>query len=109
MGVTRYWRYSQERKQQLIDEGRAVQTAPDNVAQYKRYLNEMPGVAQQDLCVDKGPASPQVVEYVHFPTQKPLELFDRIIKAIFNEGDMFLDPFAVCADACVAPERLHPE
>ena len=45
-------------------------------------------------------------ERVGYPTQKPLALLDRIIKASSNEGDMVLDPFAGCATACVAAERL---
>ena len=45
-------------------------------------------------------------EKVGYPTQKPLKLLDRIIKASSNEGDMVLDPFAGCATACVAAERL---
>ena len=42
----------------------------------------------------------------NYPTQKPLKLLDRIIKASSNEGDMVLDPFCGCATACVAAERL---
>ena len=41
------------------------------------------------------------------PTQKPLELYERIIKASSNEGDLVLDPFAGCATTCVAAERLN--
>ena len=41
-----------------------------------------------------------------FPTQKPLALLERIIKASSNEGDMVLDPFCGCATACVAAENL---
>ena len=41
MGVTRYWRYSKERMQQLVGEGRIVQTRPGAVPAYKRYLDEM--------------------------------------------------------------------
>ena len=48
----------------------------------------------------------QAKERVGYPTQKPLALLDRIIKASSNEGDMILDPFAGCATACVAAERL---
>ena len=44
-------------------------------------------------------------ERTGFPTQKPLALLDRIIKASSNEGDVVLDPFAGCATACVAAER----
>ena len=42
-----------------------------------------------------------------YPTQKPLALLERIIKASSNEGDMILDPFCGCATACVAAEKLN--
>ena len=45
-------------------------------------------------------------ERVGYPTQKPLALLERIIKASSNPGDLVLDPFAGCATACVAAERL---
>ena len=45
-------------------------------------------------------------ERVGYPTQKPLALLERIIKASSNEGDVVLDPFAGCATACVAADRL---
>ena len=45
-------------------------------------------------------------ERLGYPTQKPLALLDRIIKASSNKGDVVLDPFAGCATACVAAERL---
>ncbi len=45
-------------------------------------------------------------EKVGYPTQKPLALLDRIIESSSNEDDMILDPFAGCATACVAAERL---
>ena len=41
-------------------------------------------------------------ERTGYPTQKPLALLDRIIKASTNEGDVVLDPFCGCATACVA-------
>ena len=45
-------------------------------------------------------------ERVGYPTQKPLALLERIIKASSNEGDVVLDPFCGCATACVAAEKL---
>ena len=41
-----------------------------------------------------------------YPTQKPLKLLERIIKASSNEGDFVLDPFCGCATTCVAAEKL---
>lgn len=40
-------------------------------------------------------------------TQKPLKLYERIIKAASKEGDLVLDPFCGCATTCVAAERLQ--
>ena len=45
-------------------------------------------------------------ERVGYPTQKPLALLNRVIRASSNEGDMILDPFCGCATACVAAENL---
>ena len=36
----------------------------------------------------------------------PIALYERIILASSNEGDVVLDPFAGCATTCVAAERL---
>jgi adenine-specific DNA-methyltransferase len=33
-------------------------------------------------------------EYEKHPTQKPIALLERIIKASSNEGDLILDPFS---------------
>ena len=45
-------------------------------------------------------------ERVGYPTQKPLALYERIITATTQRGDIVLDPFAGCATTCVAAERL---
>lgn len=46
-------------------------------------------------------------ERMGYPTQKPLSLLDRIIKASSNEDDVVLDPFCGCATTCIAAEILH--
>ena len=48
----------------------------------------------------------QSKERAGYPTQKPLALLERIIKASTNEGDVVLDPFCGCATTCVAAEKL---
>ena len=45
-------------------------------------------------------------EKTGYPTQKPLALYERIIKASSNEGDWILDPFCGCATTPIAAERL---
>ena len=41
-----------------------------------------------------------------YPTQKPLALYERIIQASSNEGDVVMDPFCGCATTPIAAERL---
>ena len=45
-------------------------------------------------------------ERMGYPTQKPLALYERIIRASSNEGDLVLDPFCGCATTPIAAERL---
>ena len=107
MGVTRYWRYSQQRMQQLIDAGRIVQTRPGAVPRYKRYLDEMPGISLQDIWNDIGPIPSQASERLGYPTQKPVGLLERIISSSSNEGDVVLDPFCGCGTAVAAAHKLN--
>ena len=107
MGVTRYWRYSKEKMDELVKEGRIIQTHPGAVPRYKRYLDEMPGVSIQDWWNDIPTISSQSGERLGFPTQKPLPLLERIILGSSNEGEVVLDPFCGCGTALDAAEKLH--
>jgi len=51
--------------------------------------------------------NPVAKERTGYPTQKPLALLDRIIRASSNPGDVVLDPFCGCATALVASDRLE--
>ena len=51
-------------------------------------------------------AARQKNQYVGYPTQKPIALLERIIRASSNEGDVVLDPFCGCATTCVTAEKL---
>jgi DNA modification methylase len=109
MGVTRYWRFSEEHMEALIEEGRVVQTQPGTVPAYKRYLDEMQGVPLQDVWTDVNPVAPKRngrSERIGFQTQKPLALLERIIRASSNPGDVVLDPFCGCGTAIVAAHKL---
>ena len=45
-------------------------------------------------------------EKLGYPTQKPLELLERIIEASSNPGDVVLDPFCGCGTAVAAAQKL---
>jgi DNA modification methylase len=106
MGVERFWRYSKENMDKLIREGRVVQTRPGAVPQYKRYLDEMPGVALQSIWADLPIINNRSKEALGYPTQKPESLLERIIKASSDESDIVLDPFCGCGTAIAVAQKV---
>ncbi len=106
MGVTRYWRYSKEKMEDLICRGRVIQTRPGAVPQYKRYLDEMPGVPVQNLWDDLPAINNRSNEFLGYPTQKPLSLLERIINTSSSQGDVVLDPFCGCGTSTHAAQKL---
>ena len=106
LGVTRVWRWTQERMQKAYEAGLVIQTKPGGVPSLKRYLDEQKGRAVDDLWMDFGSIQASAKEHVGYPTQKPLKLLERIIQSSSNKGDIILDPFCGCATACIAAEKL---
>jgi DNA modification methylase len=99
MGITKHWRYSRKRMEELIAAGRVIQPRPGAVPRFKRYLEDSAGRALQDIWDDIGPVNSQAKERLGYPTQKPRGLLDRIIQASSNPGDVVLDPFCGCGTA----------
>ena len=78
----------------------------------KKYpqKKERKGLAVTDVWKDVIPAQKwgnAKNESIGYPTQKPLALLERIIKASSNEGDIVLDPFCGCGTALVAAHNLN--
>ena len=107
LGVTRFWRYSKQRMQELFDQGLIVQTKPGTVPRFKRYLQESKGVPIQDLIDDISPLQSSAAERLGYPTQKPVALLERIVSASSNEGDVVLDPFCGCGTTIAAAQKLN--
>ncbi|WP_207787188.1 DNA methyltransferase [Actinomycetospora cinnamomea] len=106
MGVTRYWRYSQERMQEMIEADRVVQSKPGAVPERKFYLDEAKGSAIQSLWTDLISINPMAAERLGYPTQKPLSLLERIVEIGSDKGDIVLDPFAGCGTTVDAAQKL---
>ncbi len=105
-GVTRVWRWTRERMEQADRDGLiVVPREGQGVPRLKRYLDEQEGIPIGDTWDDIPIAAGK--ERVGYPTQKPLALYERIISASSNEGDIVLDPFAGCATTPIAAERLR--
>jgi site-specific DNA-methyltransferase (adenine-specific) len=101
------WRFSRETMQKLDADGRIWY--PDSKSkrpQFKRYLDEMQGTLLGNVWTDIDPINSQAAERLGYPTQKPLPLLERIVKASSNPGDLVLDPFCGCGTTIEACERL---
>ena len=79
----------------------------DPVTKTRKIVVDQPtkGLPQRDVW-DISIIAGFAKERVGYPTQKPLALLERIIKAPSNPDDVVLDPFCGCATACVAADRL---
>ena len=104
------WAISKEKMEQWDREGRLhFPKKPTGRIQRKRFLDELKGKPVQNLWDDIRMVSSQSNERTGYPTQKPLVLLERIIKASSNPGDMVLDPFCGCTTACIAADKLGRE
>ena len=52
-------------------------------------------------------ASKSTREYLHYPTQKPVALLERIIKASSKKDGLVLDPFCGCGTTIDAAQKLN--
>ncbi len=96
--------------EKLRKEGRVYETKSGNI-RIKYFLTSDDAVVKEPTLVGSVWDIPDMMhaparERVGYPTQKPLALLERIIKASSNEGDLVLDPFCGCATTCVAAEHL---
>ena len=97
------WLYNRAGMDKLEREGRIHYTR-NGTPYRKEYDNEYMGRPVSDLWVDVSIATGH--ERTGYATQKPLELYERIINASSNPGDVVLDIFAGCATTAIAAETL---
>jgi DNA modification methylase len=106
LGVKKVWRWTKARMQEAYDAGMVVQPSHGAVPRYKRYLDEQEGRPIDTVWTDIPPLNSQAKERLGYPTQKPLALLDRIIRASSNPSDIVLDAFCGCGTALEAAEKL---
>jgi len=105
---SRGWGYTVEQLEKWYSEGRILlkQDGTPRMDGLKKFLDEMPGKALQSVWTDIPRIPNTSAERLGYPTQKPLALLERIIKASSNPNDIVLDAFCGCGTALVAAENL---
>lgn len=101
------WTVSREKMEKLDAEGRLVfpKSKGGRIA-IKRYPDERQRMPVNNIWPDIQPIQAQAAERLGDPTQKPLQLIERIIEASSNPGDIILDPFSGCGTAISAAQKL---
>jgi site-specific DNA-methyltransferase (adenine-specific) len=103
----RHWAYPPKVLEEMDKKGRIHW--PDKAGgmpRLKQYLEDLPGVPQQDVWTDIRPLHNLAEERLHYPTQKPEALLERVILSSSDEGDVVLDPFCGCGTAVSVAHRL---
>ncbi len=90
LGHHKVWRWTKERMEAAYKAGLVIQPSPGAVPRVKRYLDEREGKPLDDVWIDIAPLNSQAQERLGFPTQKPLALLERIIKASTKPDDVGL-------------------
>ena len=100
-----HWRYSQENIDKLCAAGLIAMTS-NGQPRFKRYLKNLKGRVIGSLWLDLAVINSQANEDTQYPTQKPEQLLERIIRASSNEGDIILDCFAGSGTTAAVAEKL---
>ncbi len=103
------WRLSKERLEEEYQKGNIVFTddklLKGSKIERRQYLDDYKGTPLDNNWTDIPRVSRK--ESTGYPTQKPLALLHRIVKASSKKDDLVLDPFCGCATTCVAAQQLH--
>ena len=91
-------------KLEALDEHGLLVHSESYLPEIKTYLAASRGIACTDFISDIPMASGR--ERTGYATQKPLALYERIISASSNPGEVVLDVFAGCATTAIAAENL---
>lgn len=101
------WKFTRERMAALDAAGRLHYPKKEGGRlRLKQYLDEMPGVPISDVWTDISVIGGTSPERLGYPTQKPILLLDRIVKASSNPNDIVLDAFCGCGTALVSAQNL---
>lgn len=102
-----HWQYRVSKLDELDKQGKIYWPKKEGgMPRIKRYLDELDGRPMTSVWDDIPSIGAHAQERLGYPTQKPLPLLERIIKASSNPNDIVLDAFCGCGTALVAAQNL---
>ncbi|MBU0609620.1 MAG: restriction endonuclease, partial [Armatimonadetes bacterium] len=106
--ANRSWGASLEQLELWLAEGRILlkRDGSPRLDGLKIYLDETRGMPLTTNWTDIPRIGNTSGERLHYQTQKPEALLERIIAASSNEGDLVLDPFCGCGTTIAAAQKL---
>jgi len=109
IGQGRHWMTTPRELERLLADGRIHIPGGGGIPKLKRYEKELTGIPVDSIWDDipsLAGLSKSARESLGYPTQKPIALLDRIIRASSSKNDIVLDAFCGCGTALVAAQRL---
>lgn len=104
-GHVRTWRWTKDKMDALIKEGRVVFTS-SGMPRFKRYLDESKGVPLQSIWSDIKPVNSQAGQDTGYSTQKPEDMLERVILSSSNPDDLVADFFGGSGTTAAVAEKL---
>jgi hypothetical protein len=104
----RHWAYPPSELEKMDAQGRIHwPKKAGGMPMLKRYFDTQKGTPAQDVWTDIRPIHNLGAERVGYPTQKPVELVQRVIAASSNPGDIVLDAFIGSGTSAVAAQTME--
>jgi adenine-specific DNA-methyltransferase len=98
------WRFSRDSMAALDAQG-LINYPPNGRPRFKRFLDD-DGMPLQSIWTDVSPVNSQSRDRLGYPTQKPVDLLERVIVGACPEDGLVLDCFSGSGTTLEAAERL---
>lgn len=98
------WRFSRETMRNMDEEGLIHYPPKGGRLRFKRFLDDQ-GMPLLSMWNDIPPVNSQAAERLAYPTQKPVELIERVLQASCPAGGLILDCFVGSGTTAEAAER----
>ncbi len=98
------WRLKKERLEEEYQKGNIV-IRPDGKLERRKYEEDYPGAPIGNIWTDIGPVPARSGERIGYPTQKPVTLLKRIVRASCPPDGLVFDPFCGCGTTTYAAQE----